>query len=114
YLTVATPAPAALTPVAKATVKEQAALPKVEAQKPQTTPVTESPDSVVIAGVSSQELTVLMQQAVEQGLDKKLGPLHKQLAHALDPGPSFTSIIGGLGWIIGLAGLLAWMRSRRA
>ena len=103
----AVPAPAVAKPVAPspASVAAPAATPQV---------ASPSDGAVSSPAVSASDLEALMQQAVEQGLEKKLGPVRKQLAQALDPGPSFTSILGGLGWIIGLAGLVAWMRSRKA
>lgn len=51
--------------------------------------------------------------AVDKSLERKLGPIRRQLAEATDPGPTFTSILGGLGWIVGLAGIVAWLNSRR-
>ncbi|MDL2207212.1 hypothetical protein LJB82_00645 [Desulfovibrio sp. OttesenSCG-928-M16] len=41
-------------------------------------------------------------------------PLHKAAAgESAAAGPSWRDILGGLGWIIGLAGLGAWYSSRR-
>lgn len=53
-----------------------------------------------------------LQALVEQSLDKKLAPILHRLG-AVDAGPSLSDIIGGIGYIIGLVGLAAYLQSRR-
>lgn len=53
-----------------------------------------------------------LQALIEQSLEKKLAPIRRQLAQ-LDQRPSLHDIIGGLGYIMGLVGLGAYMHSRR-
>ena len=42
-----------------------------------------------------------------------IAPLRKQLAEAQLPKTTFKDIIGGIGWLVGIAGLIAWFTSRR-
>ncbi len=53
-----------------------------------------------------------LQALVEQSLDKKLAPILHRLG-AVDTGPSLNDIIGGIGYILGLVGLAAYLQSRR-
>jgi nickel transport protein len=46
-------------------------------------------------------------------LDAKLAPLKQTLARQADSGPNLRDVIGGIGWIIGLLGLAAYMKYRR-
>jgi nickel transport protein len=55
---------------------------------------------------------VELQALIEQALDRKLAPIMHRLV-ALDKGPSLSDIIGGIGYIIGLVGLGAYIHSRR-
>ena len=65
------------------------------------------------ADCSQEELEVLVNRA----LDAKLAPIQAllaaQLAAAQAKGPGFTEIVGGLGWIAGLFGGLAFWQSRK-
>ena len=54
-----------------------------------------------------------LEAAIEKVLDKKLKPVMKMLAEANQPGPSFTEILGGIGYIIGLVGIAAYFKSRQ-
>ena len=42
----------------------------------------------------------------------EIAPLRKMLAEATQKEPSFTEILGGIGWLIGLAGLAAYAFGR--
>jgi len=68
---------------------------------------SESPSSGTVT-LAPAELQTLL----EQTLDRKLAPIKHRLA-ALDQGPSLSDIVGGIGYIIGLVGLAAYMQSRR-
>ncbi len=52
------------------------------------------------------------QTLIDQALDRKLAPIMHRLV-ALDKGPSVSDILGGIGYIIGLVGLGAYLQSRR-
>jgi nickel transport protein len=55
------------------------------------------------------DLAVLVEQAVA----RQIRPLREELAGAQGQA-SLRDVLGGVGYILGLAGLLAWWRSRRA
>ena len=57
--------------------------------------------------------TAELEQALEKALDRKLAPVVKLLSELHEPRLRIADIVGGLGWIIGLAGLAAWMKQRR-
>ncbi|MFW2365919.1 MAG: hypothetical protein ACN4GW_05850 [Desulforhopalus sp.] len=59
--------------------------------------------------IDPEQLTIL----IEEALDRKLGPIKRSLAENAEKGPSIQDIIGGIGYIFGLAGLAAYMRFRR-
>lgn len=78
-----------------------------------------APSDVLQPGLGVQSVRIdeemlgkVVRQNVEAALDKKLAPIRRDLAKALDPGPTLSSVIGGLGWIVGVAGLLAWLRTK--
>jgi nickel transport protein len=60
-------------------------------------------------GLSAQEVEAI----VSRQLDQKLQPLARTLALAQDKGVTFGDVIGGIGYIIGLVGLGAYVRYRR-
>lgn len=53
-----------------------------------------------------------LQLLVESSLEKKLAPVLRRLEQQAD-GPALTEIIGGIGYILGLVGLGAYISSRR-
>ena len=61
------------------------------------------------AGISAEAV----QQIVEKTLDRKLQPIVSMLVESRQPGPSLQDILGGIGYIIGLVGLGAYLKSRR-
>jgi nickel transport protein len=54
-----------------------------------------------------------IEAVVEKALDKKLKPVLKMLAESADNGPTIRDIIGGIGYIIGLVGMAAYLRYRK-
>ncbi|MEZ4579277.1 MAG: hypothetical protein R2861_13515 [Desulfobacterales bacterium] len=48
-----------------------------------------------------------MDHQLDKKLDEKLQPLHRMLARMQDPGPTVNDIFGGIGYILGLAGVAA-------
>jgi nickel transport protein len=75
-------------------------------QLPNPSPATESPESVHQT-ITASELT----RIIEESLDKKLAPINRTLAENAEEGPSLQDILGGIGYIIGLAGIMAYMQS---
>lgn len=48
---------------------------------------------------------------IEATLDKKLAPIKRTLAENSEKGPTLQDILGGIGYILGLAGIAAYMQS---
>lgn len=61
-----------------------------------------APDQEVIRAVVAQEL------------EKKLGPLRRELARLAERKTSIQDILGGIGYLLGLAGLAAYLRYRKS
>jgi len=51
---------------------------------------------------------------VEAVVRRELAPVKHLLADLSQPGPSVTEIIGGIGYILGLFGIVAYMKSRKS
>jgi nickel transport protein len=83
----------------------------------QTAPETDARTSVAGLGPGAGNGSALtageVREIVDQALDRKLAPVIRMLAETRDRGPSVTEVIGGLGWILGLAGLATWLQSRK-
>ncbi len=54
-----------------------------------------------------------LNQIIESALDKKLAPIKRSLAIQQDKKPSFQDILGGIGYILGLAGVAAYFKSNQ-
>lgn len=67
------------------------------------------PETSISTNFSEQQLTTLMANMLEA----KLGPIRRQLAEQQERDPSFQDILGGIGYIIGLAGIAAYMKSKK-
>ena len=52
-----------------------------------------------------------IQQVMEKTLDKKLAPVKHMLAQAEDQEPTLQDILGGIGYILGLAGIAAYFKA---
>ncbi|MYL82125.1 hypothetical protein GTA51_03100 [Desulfovibrio aerotolerans] len=50
---------------------------------------------------------------VEAAVEKKIAPLRAILVGEKEKGPGLTEILGGIGWLVGLAGIAAYAGSRR-
>ena len=93
----AAPAAPAVVPAAASTSQPQAA-PKADKSPAQQT-----------ANISAAE----MQNIVNTALDAKLGPIRKELAEMRVARPGFSEIFGGIGWLVGLAGIALYFKGRR-
>ena len=91
-------APAAATAVGTTTSASGQATKKAEKTAPQQT-----------ANISAEEL----QTIVNAALDVKLGPIRKELAEMRVARPGFSEIFGGIGWLVGLAGIALYFKGRR-
>lgn len=91
------PAAPAVVPAAASTSQPQAAPKADKSPAPQT------------ANISAAE----MQNIVNTALDAKLGPIRKELAEMRVARPGFSEIFGGIGWLVGLAGIALYFKGRR-
>lgn len=57
----------------------------------------------------SAELKRILQEVLEQ----ELAPIRRSIAQANDRKPGFRDIMGGIGYLLGLAGLVAWLKNRK-
>lgn len=57
---------------------------------------------------------VLAGKEIEEALDAKLKPVIRELAKLReDKGPGVTEVIGGIGYIFGIMGIIAYMKSKK-
>jgi nickel transport protein len=54
-----------------------------------------------------------LKQMLKELLKQELAPIRRSLARAEERKPAFQDIMGGIGYLLGLAGLIAWLRNRR-
>jgi nickel transport protein len=66
------------------------------------------PSGPISVGLSKEEV----QKIVEDSLDKKLRPIVRMMTESKDTKPSFTEIIGGIGYIFGLMGVALYFKNR--
>ena len=59
--------------------------------------------------INSTELQKIIREIMEQ----ELGPIKRSLAESKQQKPEFRDIVGGIGYLLGLAGLVAWLRNRK-
>lgn len=72
-----------------------------------------SPLSAVPVPVVATLDQAALQAVVEAAVEKKIAPLRKMLLDDKEKGPGMTEIFGGIGYLVGLAGLLAYAKSRK-
>lgn len=73
------------------------------------TGTTATPEIIISGENSDENLTRILDQL----LDEKLAPIHRSLAQTEEQKPKLTDILGGIGYLIGLAGIIAWMKRRK-
>ena len=69
----------------------------------------QGPSDVATECVTSDEIRSM----VEDTLDAKLKPVMKTLVDMNQKGPTMTDVFGGIGYILGLIGVAAYIRSKR-
>lgn len=72
-------------------------------------PTNPAPQKQQALGMTGEEL----RQIVEEAMDKKLVPIKRMFAESTDQGPTLQDILGGIGYILGLAGIAAYFQSRK-
>jgi nickel transport protein len=92
--------------LADAPVPTSAAAPPQE--KEPGTSVTEA-----APGLNDARLEAMVERAVETALNRKLTPVMKILADIKEKGPSVNDVMGGVGYIFGLVGVAAYLKSRK-
>jgi len=60
-----------------------------------------------LQAITASELTSI----IEVAMDKKLAPIKRTLAEQSEREPTLQDILGGIGYILGLAGIAAYMQS---
>ncbi|MBU1231418.1 MAG: hypothetical protein KKD01_04985 [Proteobacteria bacterium] len=85
----------------------QGELPSPSLEKKSSLAPTVSPSSST--GVSNSEL----KQMIEEVLEEQLAPIKRSLAKGENKTPTIQDILGGIGYLLGLAGLAAWLKNRR-
>ncbi len=94
---------------------EADAAPKAQAETPPAPGVNPPAQNAGARSGLSEADYAALREMVRQELQSQLGPLRQTLAEGqADAGPRPRDVIGGIGWLLGLAGLLAWLRVRRA
>ncbi|NJB67119.1 nickel transport protein [Desulfobaculum xiamenense] len=76
---------------------------------PQPAPVAPAAGAQTLSGIDEATLT----RIVEHAVDRKLAPIARKLAEEETAGPGAVEIFGGIGYIFGLFGVAALVRSRR-
>ena len=75
--------------------------------KPRETDIHTTP----IEGLSKEDIRKIMEEVV----DEKISPLSKRLVRMEeDKNPGFTEIIGGIGYIIGIMGIVLYFKNRKS
>jgi len=78
-----------------------------------------SPDDAPLSAPQKDQPTVedfdmeAVRATVRQELDRELVPIKRELAEAREKKISPRDILGGVGCIVGLAGILAWFQSKK-
>lgn len=82
---------------------------KNEMSSTQTKQVEPAPNGSRSIPVTEEQLT----RIINTSLEKKLAPIRRQLAEAAEQEPDLKDILGGIGYIFGLAGIAAYMKSKK-
>ncbi|WP_338668149.1 hypothetical protein [Pseudodesulfovibrio methanolicus] len=79
--------------------------PAVSEAAPAAAPAAGAAPAVSAGGLTAAQVEAIVRREVD--------PIKHMLAEMYDSGPSMTDIFGGIGWIFGLFGVAAYMKSRR-
>jgi len=83
------------------------------AKGPFAAPAEEQGEGHGHAAVSRPQAEKVDAGEVEAIVRRELAPVKQMLADLSQPGPSVTEIVGGIGYILGLFGIVAYMKSRK-
>ncbi|MEA4855779.1 MAG: hypothetical protein AAGU21_18300 [Solidesulfovibrio sp.] len=105
-------APAPTAPAGSALDPAKGGGPATPAAPPAVAPAkADGPDRACLEAAA---LGPVIEAAVEAAVEKKIAPLRKMLLDDKEKGPGLAEIFGGIGWLVGLAGLAAYGKSRKA
>ncbi len=62
---------------------------------------------------TSKANTKELQKMIRDTITQELAPIKRTLAENRQSKPGFRDIMGGIGYLLGFAGLIAWMRNRQ-
>lgn len=82
--------------------------PPLSADTPAAVAPTSSPSPVPGGWATPEDV----ERIVDAALNARLEPVYRLLARQSGAGPGLADIIGGIGWILGLAGMAAYFRRR--
>jgi nickel transport protein len=90
-------------------------LQQVQDKEKKITPATTSASASAAAIRSSSPCfdEQLLRRIIDEEMDSKLAPIKKILAENRNQAPSLRDILGGIGYILGLAGIFAWFKTRK-
>ncbi len=79
-------------------------------------PATEYLTETVVEKIPQQQALINneeLEQMLRKILEEELAPIKRSLAKASEQKPGFRDIMGGIGYLLGLAGLIAWLKNRK-
>ena len=71
------------------------------------------PHAVEAPTVAPELTPEAVEAIVDRALDQRLKPVMAMLADARDQKPGLRDVVGGIGYIVGLVGLVAYLRARQ-
>jgi nickel transport protein len=99
-------------PGAAATAKASAKATKAQPSARQPAAAEGAP-AATAPSLGEAELTRIVTQAVDQAVESRMAPVKRMLVASAEKGPGPTEIVGGIGYIVGLFGIAAFVASRR-
>ncbi len=79
----------------------------------QTAPKSDAKVTGMSSPAAASPLPAGFEKAIEKALDKKLAPIMRALAEMQEQKIRLTDVLGGLGYIFGLVGVAAYVKSRK-
>ncbi len=73
---------------------------------------TSPPPRVVISNQESSKPSPDLKKIIDNALDEKLAPIKRMLSESRSHKTTLQDVLGGIGYIIGLAGLAAYFRAK--
>jgi len=72
-------------------------------------PVATNSETAPVTGLTQEQV----KQIINDSLEEKLAPIRRLLAEESEQKPDLKDILGGIGYILGLAGIAAYMKSKK-